>query len=123
MSGVITPKRTKNMAKPVPLAFEVEIASIDGTEQTTTVLRESGVEIPDRLEPAITALRKLSDFSELTQKQVNGCLDATTNNRTSRARYKKELEDIGVLISVVAEAGAASRYRFEDPAVSDPNVS
>lgn len=100
MAGQITPLRTKGMLLPPPLRFEVEVVPVKDTERRAAILKVRTNEIGEHLEPVITALRELVEVSgsaELNAVDVKGCVDRVADNRTTRMRRRKELEDAGIL--------------------------
>ena len=59
-------------------------------------------------------MRELEDHKEINDGDVNACLDEVAANRTTRNRYRKELEAAGVLEPVEDDNGKVVFYRFHD---------
>jgi hypothetical protein len=113
-AGQLTPIRVKGTARPAPVHFEVGIVPVPNSKQTTVILRDKAKAIPERLEPVIAALRELKDYEEISDGDVNACLDVVATNRTTRSRYRKELEAAGSLGPVEDDNGKVTFYRFHD---------
>ena len=113
-SGLLTPQRVKGIPRPAPIRFDVNVVPVEGTKQTAAILKNKVKAIPKKLKPIIEALRKLNDHEEIYEGDVKACLDEKAANRTTRNRYRKELEAAGVLEPVVHENGKVASYRFHD---------
>jgi len=113
-AGQLTPIRVKGIPRPAPMRFEVEVVPVEGTKRNAAILKDKAKEIPQKLHPIIEALRELDELTKLTDQDVNECIDKVANNRTSRSRYKKELEAAGVLESIEDDNGNAAFYLFHD---------
>ena len=113
-AGQLTPIRVKGIARPAPVRFDVNVTPVEGTEQTTVILKDKAKVIPKKLKPIIEALCKLEDHKEIGIGDVNACIDEVTDNRTTRNRHRKELEVAGVLEPVEGEDGKLAFYRFHD---------
>ena len=95
----VKPERVKGIAPPPSLRFEVELMQIDGTERSAPVLKGCA-DVPKKLQPVIAALRDLAETTgsdELSANDVRACVDRVAEDRTTRMRRRKELEDAGIL--------------------------
>lgn len=113
-SGILTPERMKGTPLAAPMRFDVQVVPVDGTKQTAAILKDKAKAIPIKLKPVIDALRELGDQEEISIGKLNTCLDEVAANRTSRKRYRKNLEGAGVLGPVEDENGKVKFYRFHD---------
>ncbi len=113
MTGRILPQRAKGMARPASLGFVVEIADVPGTRQTAAILNDTRTEIPKELRPVLDALADLENPQEITQEQLNECIDVAARNRTTRKRYRDLLDEVGLIETVEAsEENPKTFYRF-----------
>jgi hypothetical protein len=115
MKGIITPLRTKDMARPSPLRFEVEVVPVPGAEdRTTVVLKDAAPEVPAKLKPIAKALAEIEADGQgvLSAGDVQACIDKVARNRATRGRYRTQLADAGVLEPVLDEADKLIGYRF-----------
>jgi hypothetical protein len=122
-SGWITPIRTKDMALPSPIRFEVEVVQIEGTQQTAAILKDKTAEVPKELKAVIEALRKLDDCEEISAKDLNDCLDVEAAKdgrdgsamRMERKRMREKLDALGIVEAVTDDNDKIAFYRFHDP--------
>jgi hypothetical protein len=104
----------KDIPHPAPIRFDVEVVKVEGTKRTAAILKDKAKAIQKKLKPIIEALRELEDHKEINDGDVNACLDEVAANRTTRNRYRKELEAAGVLEPVEDDNGKVVFYRFHD---------
>jgi hypothetical protein len=123
-SGQLTPLRTKGMARPAAVRFEAEVVPVPGTtDRTTVILKDKSATVPDYLAPAVDALRDLPDHQEISVSDVNQCLDVVAAEGekaagavyVARHRYRKKMEDAGILEPVEDDDGKLLHYVFHDP--------
>tara|TARA_B100000315_G_C14514445_1_gene558515 strand:- start:608 stop:1408 length:801 start_codon:yes stop_codon:yes gene_type:complete len=118
-AGQLTPVRTKDIMRPAPISFEVDVVSVEGTKRTAAILKDKAKAIPKKLEPIIKALRKLDDHEEIRREDLNACLDEVSKStgsaqRAARKRNRESLEAAGVLVPVEDDSGKVAFYRFHD---------
>ncbi len=113
-AGQLTPIRVKGIPRPSPIRFDVEVVPVEGTKQTAAILKDKAKAVPKKLKPIIEALRELEDQEQISDGDINACLDEVASNRTTRNRYRKELEAAGILEPVENENGKVAFYRFHD---------
>ena len=113
-SGLLTPQRVKDVPCPAPIRFDVDVVPIEGTKRTAAILKDKAKSVPKKLWPIIEALRDMENHENISDGDVNACLDKLAANRTTRNRYRKELIEAGVLEPVEDDNGKVAFYSFHD---------
>lgn len=113
LAGEVIPERLKDNPLPAPMRFEVEVVQVDGTKRTAAVLKERAAEVPTDLVPIVEALSEFDDGAEITQSELNNCLDVVAAadgkdgaaKRQARKRCRGKLEAVGVLEAIEGDGG------------------
>jgi len=125
-AGMLTPRRVKDVPRPSPIRFDVDVVPIAETKRTAAILKDSTTAIPIELKPVIEALRGLENPQAIPPADLNDCLDVEAAKgakdgpakRKARQRCREKLEVAGVIEPVEDDNGNVAFYRFHDTTVA-----
>lgn len=120
-AGQLTPMRTKGIARPSPIRFEVDVVPVEDTQQTAVVIKNKAADIPAEFQPVIAAFRELEDQQEISSAILNECLDTVAARpertgaakRQARKRILARLLALGIVEPIEnADSGRVEFYRL-----------